>query len=191
IVAYPNTLLQKAIVLLNELGGVISHDELINKEIFLLPEPKNLLGEGRKMAAYHDRQDLGIVLEGKTKIKIRQSNESYKKKVKLRLLGNDSKLEIDIGINWEEIEINNSLVPFIDTPFEDENSAIKPKIEMMVMEGVAKKIPVYNEASQKEIFINDWNNKRTSFSIIKGNKFQMLVPVIDLSIVKKRECKIF
>ncbi|MEB4746596.1 MULTISPECIES: putative mucin/carbohydrate-binding domain-containing protein [unclassified Enterococcus] len=182
-----NTLLQKAIVLLNELGGVISHDELINKEIFLLPEPKNLLGEGRKMAAYHDRQDLGIVLEGKTKIKIRQSNESYKKKVKLRLLGNDSKLEKekDIGINWEEIEINNSLVPFIDTPFEDENSAIKPKIEMMVMEGVAKKIPVYNEASQKEIFINDWNNKRTSFSIIKGNKFQMLVPVIDLSIVKK------
>ncbi|ENO8770571.1 BspA family leucine-rich repeat surface protein [Enterococcus faecium] len=180
------SLLQKAIELLNSSGEIISPDETISKEVFFLPEPKYLLKEGRRMAAYHDRQDLGIVLEGNTKIKIRQSNDSYKSQVKLRLLGNDSKLEKEknIGSEWQTIDVENSLVPFIETPFGNENATNKPKIELMVLEGTAKKLSIYDESSNKEDFIDNWVSNRTSFSLIKGKKFQMLVPVIDQNVVK-------
>lgn len=173
--------------LLDQIGEIVPVNSVLTQEIFTLPQPSHLLKEGRRMAANHDRQDLGIVLEGKTQIQVRQINSQYKSNVTLRLLGNDSKLEMSktISTEWTTIDVANSLVPYIDTPYSSTQMNEKPKIEIKITKGVAKKIPAYDEHTKINDFLDKWNQSKASFAVVKGQKFQMLIPINDLNTVRK------
>lgn len=180
-------LLAEAQKLLDQVGEIIPENTVLTQEIFTLPRPSHLLNEGRQMAANHDRQDLGIVLEGKTQIQVRQTNSQYKSNVNLRLLGNDSRLEMSKTISsaWTTIDVASPLVPYIDTPHSSTQTTEKPKIEIKITKGVAKKIPTYDEHTQVQDFLDKWTQSKTSFAVIKGRKFQMLVPVNDFNTVQR------
>lgn len=179
-------LLEKAQQLINQLGEVIQNNQVLTQEIFTLPKPTHLLNEGRRMAANHDRQDLGIVLEGQTQIQVRQANDQYSTNVTLRLLGNDSKLEMSktISKEWTTIDVATSLVPYIETPYTNTQTNEQPKIELKVVQGVAKKIPTYDNQTQIADFLANWTQSKASFAVVKGRKFQMLIPVNDFNTVK-------
>lgn len=178
--------LEKAQQLINQLGEVVSNNQVLTQEIFTLPQPAHLLKEGRRMAANHDRQDLGIVLEGQTQIQVRQANDHYSPNVTLRLLGNDSKLEMSktISKEWTTIDVATSLVPYIETPYTNTQTNEQPKIELKVVQGVAKKIPTYDSQTQIADFLANWTQSKASFAVVKGRKFQMLIPVNDFNQVK-------
>lgn len=179
-------LLEKAQQLINQLGEVIQNNQILTQEIFTLPQPTHLLNEGRRMAANHDRQDLGIVLEGQTQIQVRQANDQYSNNVTLRLLGNDSKLEMSktISKEWTTIDVATSLVPYIETPYTNTQTNEQPKIELKIVQGVAKKIPTYDNQTQIADFLANWSQSKASFAVVKGRKFQMLIPVNDFNTVK-------
>lgn len=111
------------------------------------------------MAANHD---LGIVLEGQMQIQVRQANDQYSTNVILRLLGNDPKLEMSktISKEWPTIDVATSLVTYIETPYTNTQTNEQPKIELKVVQRVAKKIPTYDNQTQIADFLVNWTQSK-------------------------------
>ncbi|MDG2795173.1 hypothetical protein P7M42_29085, partial [Vibrio parahaemolyticus] len=99
------------------IGNIHLHaDERTNvKEITSLEEPTWIFQAGISKGKYHDRQDLGFILQRNTPLKVRQTNPNFKDKLTVRLLSNDSKNEksIQVGNEWVMIQGDTPLVPFI------------------------------------------------------------------------------
>lgn len=60
---------------------------------------------GMSKGLYHDRQDLGFILQANTVLRVRQTNPNFKEPLVLRLLGNDSIVEKSVQVNrdWQTI----------------------------------------------------------------------------------------
>ncbi|MFD2386949.1 hypothetical protein [Enterococcus rivorum] len=114
-----------------------------------IEEPKWIFNSGTNKGKYHDRQDLGFVLGSGSQLKIRQTNPNFKKNLNLRLLGNDSKREksVNVGSSWVTISATEALVPFIDTPYGNQNAAIEYTIVGGKMQ---KTLPTYQYKKKKK-----------------------------------------
>ncbi|MBP2097744.1 putative mucin/carbohydrate-binding domain-containing protein [Enterococcus rivorum] len=149
-----------------------------------IEEPKWIFNSGTNKGKYHDRQDLGFVLGSGSQLKIRQTNPNFKKNLNLRLLGNDSKREksVNVGSSWVTISATEALVPFIDTPYGNQNAAIEYTIVGGKMQ---KTLPTYQYKKNEQAFFTLWNQTDAEYALVKGAEFQLLIPKQDKALAKK------
>lgn len=159
-------------------------DEVTTKDISSIEEPKWIKNAGMSKGVNHDRQDLGFILKNNTVLQVRQVNKAFQGKLKLRLLGNDSKKEqsIEVGSEWVAISGKEDLVPFIDTPF----GTIAAKLEYKTVNNeIQNKLPIINFDGNEEAFFKEWDTNKKQYALIKGDNFQLLVPEVDKERVRK------
>ncbi|EJP86652.1 putative mucin/carbohydrate-binding domain-containing protein [Bacillus cereus] len=148
------------------------------KEIFSLEEPTWIFKAGISKGKYHDRQELGFILQENTPLKVRQTNPHFKGKLTLRLLSNDSKEEksIQVGNEWVTVQANVPLVPFIDTPYGENGAKLEYQIES---EQSQKLLPIYQEKGSVSQFFKTWDQFDGEYALIQGKSFQLFVPKQD------------
>ncbi|MFP7291525.1 toxin Cry1Ac domain D-VI-related protein [Enterococcus hirae] len=150
------------------------------KEIMVTDKPTNTLDAGILMGNRHDRQDLGIQLEKGSIIKVKQTNPKFTEQLVLRLLTNDSHTECSTNFSSNEVrvEAKDVCVPFIDTPYAQENGE-KPIVEITI-EGGKRELPKYNKGISLEEFSDKWNSNK-GYALLQGNRFQTLFPEENLA----------
>ncbi|WP_218951293.1 putative mucin/carbohydrate-binding domain-containing protein [Bacillus sp. AR2-1] len=148
------------------------------KEIFSLKEPSWIFKAGISKGKYHDRQELGFILQENTLLKVRQTNPQFKKKLTLRLLSNDSNEEksIQVGNEWVTVQVNVPLVPFVDTPYEEDGAKLEYLVES---EKSQKPLPIYQEKESAFQFFETWDQSDGEYALIQGKSFQLFVPKQD------------
>ncbi|CAD5900051.1 putative mucin/carbohydrate-binding domain-containing protein [Carnobacterium maltaromaticum] len=148
------------------------------QNIFSIEEPIWISNSGMNKGQYHDRQDLGFILEKNIVLKIRQSNLEYKKNLTLWLLGNDSKVEksISVGSEWKTISSTEATIPFVTTPLNTSGA----ELEYVVESNQAQKhLPIYSLNENEQAFFNSWDTQDAEYALIKGQDFQLLLPKRD------------
>lgn len=157
--------------------------EVKTQKITSLEEPTWVFKTGMSRGKYHDRQDLGVVLDAGTTIKIRKSStaDGYKN-LSFWLLGNNRNTEKSATItnDWQTIIIQYSGVPFINTPYGSKDAEIEYEIE-----GLSSKLPIYNKKSSQDSFFSEWDASNAAFGLVQGDKFQLLIPVSEKNTTKK------
>ncbi len=153
------------------------------QKITCLEEPSWVFKTGMSRGKYHDRQDLGLVLNSGATIKIRKSNTSdgYKN-LNFRLLGNNRNAEKSVSLtgDWQTIKIESSGVPFIDTPYGTTDTEIEYEIE-----GSATPLPIYEKNTSEAKFFSEWDGSDAPFALVKGDKFQLLIPLAEKNKTKR------
>lgn len=156
--------------------------EVKKQEITNLEEPTWVFQTGMSRAKYHDRQDLGIVLNAGATIKIRKSSttDGYGT-LKIWFLGNDRNREKSntITTQWQTISVDSSSVPFITTPYGSSTAEIEYEVE-----GSVTTLPIYQKNMNQMQFFSDWDASNAAFSLIKSDKFQLLIPLAEKNKVK-------
>lgn len=143
-------------------------------EITSLEQPNWVFKTGMSRAKYHDRQDLGIVVNEGSTIKIRKTSlEDGYNNLTLWLLGNNRKQEKSVPITseWKTVPVENSAVPFINTPYGENNAEVEYEID-----GVSVALPVYEPDSNEQDFFSKWRDTNAAFGLVKGQQFQLLIP---------------
>lgn len=165
------------------LSANVGAQEVTSKEIFSIPEPTWIFNSGMSKGKNHDRQDLGFILSENTELRMRQTNAHFKNKLKLRLLGNDKKNEksIEVGSNWVSIRADETLVPFIDTPYGEGSAQIEYEV---VTSKEMKALPVYEYHGNETMFFSMWDTEDAEYALIQGVDFQLLVPKLDKELVR-------
>lgn len=157
-------------------------DAILGEEIYSIEEPTWLFKAGTSKGKYHDRQDLGVILEPNTTIKIRQENPNFKGDVTLRLLTNDSKTEKSskIGTEWVSVKTDASAVPFIETPYGENNATVEYEIT-----GKFKMLSVFNQKTTEKEFFEEWDAEDGEFALIQSKSFQLFIPKLDKEAVRQ------
>ncbi|MFB4337784.1 putative mucin/carbohydrate-binding domain-containing protein [Bacillus sp. BR_16] len=167
------------------IGNIHLHaDERTNvKEITSLEEPTWIFQAGISKGKYHDRQDLGFILQRNTPLKVRQTNPNFKDKLTLRLLSNDSKNEksIQVGNEWITIQGDTPLVPFIDTPYGEKHAVLEYQVGN---ESATKPLPIYKQQGSVSQFFSTWDQFDGEYALIQGESFQLFVPKKDKELVR-------
>ncbi|MCU5473486.1 putative mucin/carbohydrate-binding domain-containing protein [Bacillus paranthracis] len=167
------------------IGNIHLHaDERTNvKEITSLEEPMWIFQAGISKGKYHDRQDLGFILQRNTPLKVRQTNPNFKDKLTVRLLSNDSKNEksIQVGNEWVTIQGDTSLVPFIDTPYGEEHAVLEYQVGN---ESTTKPLPIYKQQGSVSQFFSTWDHFNGEYALIQGESFQLFIPKKDKELVR-------
>lgn len=157
--------------------------EVKTQKITNLEEPTWVFKTGMSRARYHDRQDLGIVLNAGATIKIRKlsTSDGYAN-LKIWFLGDNRKIEKSATITsqWKTITIGSSSVPFITTPSGSSMSEIEYEVE-----GSVTKLPIFNQQDNEDKFFSEWDDSQAAFSLIKSDKFQLLIPLSDKNKLKE------
>ncbi|EMG26663.1 hypothetical protein X560_0880 [Listeria fleischmannii 1991] len=165
------------LLILCGVGGSLkaSAKEVTEKEVFSLPWPTYIANSGMSKGRYHDRQDLGFVLQAKDVLRVRQTNPEFTDKLTVRLLGNDNWKEksVQVGTDWVEVSAEDNLVPFVDTPYGD----AKAKIEYEVIGANSEPVlPVYEYKGSEQNFFATWDEGDAEYALIKDKNFQLLIP---------------
>lgn len=167
------------------IGNIHLHaDERTNvKEITSLEEPTWIFQAGISKGKYHDRQDLGFILQRNTSLKVRQTNPNFKDKLTVRLLSNDSKNEksIQVGNEWITIQGDTPLVPFIDTPYGEEPALLEYQVGN---ESATKPLPIYKQQGSVSQFFSTWDQFDGEYALIQGESFQLFIPKKDKELVR-------
>ncbi|MEV2770450.1 putative mucin/carbohydrate-binding domain-containing protein, partial [Paenibacillus larvae] len=146
------------------------------KSIHHLVAPTWIFNAGISKGKYHDRQDLGVILQPQATIRIRQVNPHFKDKLTVRLLNDDRLTEKKEGVTseWSTIQADAISVPFIDTPYGDQNAEVEYTIE-----GKQIPLPIYQPCGNKMEFFQQWDKEQAGFALVQGPSFQLLVPAKD------------
>lgn len=148
------------------------------KDVFSIPEPTWIYQAGIKKGRHHDRQDLGMILNENTVLKVRQVNPNFKEHLSVRLLGNDSQVEkvVTVGAEWTQISAASALVPFVDTPYGN----VSAQLEYEVADAKAfKPLPTYRYQTNAKEFFDRWDQSDGSYALVQGKDFQLLIPKVD------------
>ncbi|EMA6341612.1 M60 family metallopeptidase [Bacillus cytotoxicus] len=148
------------------------------KEIFSLEAPIWIFQAGITKGVFHDRQDLGFILQANTTLKVRQTNPNFKNELTLRLLSNDSKTEksIQVGSKWVTVQADVPVVPFVDTPYDENGATIEYQVGS---EQPQKPLPIYQEKGNESAFFKTWDQFDGEYALVKGTSFQLFVPKKD------------
>ncbi|MDT2182496.1 M60 family metallopeptidase, partial [Paenibacillus larvae] len=65
-------------------------------------------------------------------------------------------------------------MPFIDTPYGDQNAEVEYNIE-----GKQIPLPIYQPCGNKMEFFQQWDKEQAGFALVQGPSFQLLVPAKD------------
>ncbi|MDT2306412.1 hypothetical protein P7H21_24060 [Paenibacillus larvae] len=65
-------------------------------------------------------------------------------------------------------------MPFIDTPYGDQNAEVEYNIE-----GKQIPLPIYQPCGNEMEFFQQWDNEQAGFALVQGPSFQLLVPKKD------------
>ncbi|MDT2261816.1 hypothetical protein P7H06_23245 [Paenibacillus larvae] len=65
-------------------------------------------------------------------------------------------------------------MPFIDTPYGDQNAEVEYTIE-----GKQIPLPIYQPCGNKMEFFQQWDKEQAGFALVQGPSFQLLVPAKD------------
>lgn len=153
------------------------------QKITYLEEPSWVFKTGMSRGKYHDRQDLGFVMNPGATIKIRKSatTDGYKN-LTFRILGNNRNAEMSVSLtnDWQTIAVESSGVPFIDTPYGVNDTEIEYEID-----GLVTPLPIYHQNMSETDFFSEWDDSNAAFALVKGDKFQLLVPVAEKNKTKK------
>ncbi|WP_419538793.1 putative mucin/carbohydrate-binding domain-containing protein [Paenibacillus larvae] len=146
------------------------------KSIHHLVAPTWIFNAGISKGKYHDRQDLGVILQPQATIRIRQVNPHFKDKLTVRLLNDDRLTEKKEAVTseWSTIQADAISVPFIDTPYGDQNAEVEYTIE-----GKQIPLPIYQPCGNKMEFFQQWDKEQAGFALVQGPSFQLLVPAKD------------
>jgi len=153
------------------------------KEIYTLKHPYWLENAGFNKGQYHDHQNLGFILDKNDTIKIRLKKTSNNQKLTLRLLNDDSKTEItkEFGNDWIELKAEYPSVPFIDTPYV--NDDISFEVEFEFSPG-SKELPIYNYNDDSDSFFLEWERMNTDFALMSLKYNEILIPKRDRDYLK-------
>lgn len=170
-------------------SGVINNNEIHKKDLYNLNTQsiKQTEAEGRRMGTHHDRQNLGIILTKGSSLNIRQINENFKGKLKIKLLGDDGKNELSATIvnskdDWTTITAEKAdLAVFVDTPWDTDGQAT---VEYEVISGTAKELPDFTYNQDQAAFIKQWNDTQAAYAIIEGYNIQLLAPIKDIKLIQ-------
>lgn len=147
------------------------------KDLTRIERPTWVSQSGMTRGEDQDRQDLGVVLPKGSKLKIRNtSDKSTYPTATLSLFNTDRNKEKTIKVTnqWQTIEITDTSVPFMSTPFANGQLQIDFEVE-----GASSQLPIYQKGDNQANFLNSWKSSNAGFALIKGTKFQLLVPVSD------------
>lgn len=144
-----------------------------SKSIYTLPRPVWLDAAGMSKGIGHDRQHLGIILAAGQVVRVRQTNAAFTTKLKLRLLNDDNKTEVEfsIGNAWVEASVNAVSVPFIDTPYVEGT----PVLEFEYPDA-SKPLPVYRKGENETTFFARWDAQDAEFALVDSEYANILVP---------------
>ncbi|MFC0233467.1 putative mucin/carbohydrate-binding domain-containing protein [Vagococcus entomophilus] len=164
-------------------SGKSEASEVERKEILSLTQPTWIFNSGMSKGKYHDRQELGFILKEKSILKVRQVNPEFQAKLTVRLLGNDSQTEksVQVGSEWTQISGEVSLVPFVDTPYGDNQAQIEYEI---LEDDAPKPLAVYNYQENEQEFFSQWDMYDGEFALIKGKDFQLFLPKRDKELAR-------
>ncbi|MBC1398856.1 putative mucin/carbohydrate-binding domain-containing protein [Listeria fleischmannii] len=139
---------------------------------------------GMSKGLYHDRQDLGFILQANTVLRVRQTNPNFKEPLVLRLLGNDSIVEKSVQVNrdWQTISSTANLVPFVTTPYGNANATLEYEV---VSSTAQKPLPIYQYHENEQSFFDKWDKNDADYALVKGEDFQLFVPKRDKATLKK------
>ncbi|MGX4645035.1 putative mucin/carbohydrate-binding domain-containing protein [Holzapfeliella sp. JNUCC 80] len=145
------------------------------KDVTSLEKPSWVLDTGMTRGMNHDRQDLGFVMNKGSQIKIRKAstNDGYNNAT-LWLLNDNNKTEksYTLTTDWQTITVDNTSVPFINTPYGQSNLEIEYDVQ-----GQTTELPVYKKGDDQSAFLAKWEKSQASFAIIQGNKFQLMINI--------------
>jgi hypothetical protein len=155
-------------------SGQLVQAEVNTQEITSLEEPTWVFKTGMTRAKFHDRQDLGVVLNQGATLRIRKksTNDGYSN-LAFWLLGNNGNEEKSFTLTneWQTITVEYATVPFVTTPYGSKNAEIEYEIE-----GSTTDLPIYTKDTDEQSFFNEWGSTKAAFGLIKGSKFQLLIP---------------
>lgn len=145
------------------------------KQIYSLKNPYWLDNAGFSKGKYHDRQELGIILNAGSIIKIRLKSNNFAGMLTLRLLNDDSKTEMskEFGTNWIEVKAEYTSVPFIDTPYMSEEMKLEVEFEYSLN---SKELPIYYNGLNQNDFFYKWDSIDADFALISLKYNVLLVP---------------
>lgn len=162
--------------------GAISLNTSYTKTGYVLPPQTQSNQQGRVMGTNQDMQALGLVLQNGATIRVRQVNAKYKLPCSIKMIGDTNwNYQVKyINNNWTEITAKGDQIPFIWTEKAKNDDYTQPQVEWQVVSGNAKELPVYTRGSNQTAFVNQWDKEKTSFALINGNNFQIVVPQTDI-----------
>ncbi len=82
--------------------------------------------------------------------------------------------------NWQTITVDNTSVPFINTPYGQNNLEIEYDVQ-----GQTTELPVYKKGDDQSIFLDKWDKSKADFAIIQGDKFQLMINISEKDKLKK------
>ncbi|WP_149024231.1 hypothetical protein [Listeria cornellensis] len=129
-----------------------------------------------------DKQSLGIILPANVEIEVRQTNPDFTNVLSLQLLNDDQVTERQVNVtsNWQTFSSKYVTVPFVVTP----QATVRPVLEYRV-KGTSKVLPTYMAGDRESEFFKEWDDTNAEFGLITSRYFQMLVPKVDKTILKK------
>ncbi|KRL63594.1 putative mucin/carbohydrate-binding domain-containing protein [Lactobacillus psittaci] len=156
---------------------------------YILPKQTDTVDTGRVMGTNQDVQALGCILSNGATIRVRQVNPNYKLPCSIKMIGNTNwNYQVKyINNNWMEITAKGDQIPFLWTEKTRTGTdlAIQPEIEWQIVSGSAKNLPVYTRGQNQAEFVKNWDNEKTSFALVSGNNFQIVLPQTDINRVAK------
>lgn len=152
----------------------------IQKTMYSKENADHLLAVELYRGYYHDRQHLGIYLNGNTSLKVRIVNwEQVWDYLTLDLLGDDSDVEKTYSIpydgSWLTIpaeDVTEDLIPFIRTVSKN----VQPVIEYYYVEDGMEELTYYSRGDDEAAFFDTWNGNDQQYAVLEGERITMLIP---------------
>lgn len=141
-----------------------------------IPRDSSLDSSNTSYGKFHDRYDLGKIMASGSQLRIKSTQP-----VTLWLLTNDQKTEQSYQINATEQVITASVnaTPFITTPRDSSSVNVE-----YTFSGETPDLPIYQKNDDATSFINQWETSKAPFGLIKGEYFQLYLPLETLSKIK-------
>ncbi|RCW16253.1 hypothetical protein CAC02_09555 [Streptococcus gallolyticus] len=137
--------------------------------------------EGRPMSNNMDRQEIGIVLTEGAVVTFKISSESKDavKSVVLDLVAHSKPAEktYTLVVNGDSVTVTatSDSVAYIRTPVSGNYT-----VSYNVDSGRVEQLPIYTYGTDQKAFIQQWDQSKTAYSLIKAYNITLQVPYLDI-----------
>lgn len=152
--------------------------------IYALQLPTWLNNAGMSKGIYHDKQNLGVILDPGITIRAKHLGTADDPAIELSLLNDDGSKEQYISLNNEfcEFTSTHTSAAFISTPYRESASNIEIVIEYS---SPPKSLPVHKTGTDTADFFKFWDDQASAFALISTRYADILVPAKDKPHLKR------